>query len=143
MYENDLSARRALIRRAVLLVVYTLVLLAVACNAAYSQGAAGPAADAVADARHSVAIRQAMPNPFNVATDIGFWLAERQYVTLKIYNLSGEEVATLVNEVLGAGEHTIRWDGSDGHGHPLPNGAYVCRAQSGEAVDSKTIILMR
>jgi flagellar hook assembly protein FlgD len=84
-----------------------------------------------------------MPNPFNVAAEIGYWLADRQYVTVKIYNLSGEEVATLVEELLGAGDHSVRWDGTDGHGRPLPSGTYVCRAQSGVAVDSRTIMLTR
>jgi len=63
---------------------------------------------------------QNFPNPFNPLTTIRFDLPERSMVSLKIYNLLGQEIATLYGGELGAGIYTVRW-----HAHNVPSGVYV------------------
>ncbi len=74
-----------------------------------------------------IAIYQNYPNPFNSGIAIRFALPERSHVVLKIYNLLGEIVRTIVQEDLAAGFHTARWDGRDEHSFDLPSGVYVYR----------------
>jgi hypothetical protein len=59
-------------------------------------------------------------------------------VTLKIYNILGQEVATLVNEVMSAGDHTVRLDASR-----LASGVYLYKLQAGSFVDTKKMALMK
>lgn len=55
-------------------------------------------------------LNQNYPNPFNPQTTISFYIPEEQYTVIKIYNIQGREVATLVNEELRVGEHVYSWD---------------------------------
>jgi chitinase len=77
----------------------------------------------------SFSLDQNYPNPFNPTTVISFSLPEANEVTLKIYNLLGEEVATLISGVLSAGNHQVRWDAGS-----LASGIYVYRLQAGNQV---------
>lgn len=70
---------------------------------------------------------QNYPNPFNPVTNVEFGLPNAEWVTLKIYDLLGREVNTLVNEHLAAGMHTVQWDGTDNAGRPVAGGVYVYR----------------
>ena len=81
---------------------------------------------------------QNYPNPFNPGTTIRFALPKTGHVTLKIYNLLGQEVATLVDERLAAGEHRVTWQP-----HNLPGGVYLYRLQAGEYREVKKMVLMR
>ena len=65
---------------------------------------------------------QNYPNPFNPKTTITFTLPKQEDVSIKIYDLLGKDILTLVNEVRSAGVHTIYFDGSQ-----LPSGIYICR----------------
>jgi len=72
------------------------------------------------------------PNPFNPAgagrspgTAISYQLSEVSSVSLQIYNIRGQHVKTLVNEIEPAGEHSVIWDGTDNHGKPVPGGVYL------------------
>jgi len=67
------------------------------------------------------------PNPFNPHTNIVIWLKQPGQVVLKVYNLRGQLVRTLVNTPLPSGEHTIAFDGKDDDGRGLPSGVYVYR----------------
>ncbi len=78
------------------------------------------------------------PNPFNPSTTIRYAIPQAGYVTLKIYNLLGNEIATLVSEKQPVGEHTIRWNPVG-----LPSGVYVYRLQAGESVAARKLILMK
>jgi 7,8-dihydropterin-6-yl-methyl-4-(beta-D-ribofuranosyl)aminobenzene 5'-phosphate synthase len=60
-----------------------------------------------------VKLNQNFPNPFNPETTIGFNIPKTGYVTLSVYNLKGQTVDMLINEVLSAGPHSAGWDGSD------------------------------
>jgi hypothetical protein len=81
---------------------------------------------------------QNYPNPFNPSTTIEFALPKSAFVTLKVYNLLGEEVATLMAEQQSAGIHKLNWDARG-----LASGVYLYRLEAGEFVQVKKLILMR
>ncbi|MBN1352654.1 SBBP repeat-containing protein [candidate division KSB1 bacterium] len=81
---------------------------------------------------------QNYPNPFNPSTTIEFALPKAAFVTLKIYNLLGEEVATLISGKSLAGIYRFNWDASG-----LANGIYLYRLIAGEFVGTKKLILLR
>ncbi|MFQ5584331.1 MAG: hypothetical protein ACE5GL_07850, partial [Calditrichia bacterium] len=78
---------------------------------------------------------QNYPNPFNPATNIQYTLARRQYVILQIYNVLGEEVATLVNGFEAPGTYTVRWNAVNKNGLPVPGGIYFYRLKSDSRVE--------
>jgi len=86
----------------------------------------------------SFELKQNYPNPFNPSTTITFSLPKSAFVTLKIHNLLGEEVATLVAEERAAGIHKFSWDVGG-----LASGVYLYRLEAGEFVQTKKLILMR
>lgn len=86
----------------------------------------------------SFCLYQNYPNPFNPSTTIRFTLQKSEQVSLEIFNLAGQEVATLVNEVCLAGEHQVQWQ-ADG----LPGGIYFCRLQLGKNSQIKKLILQK
>jgi hypothetical protein len=73
---------------------------------------------------------QNYPNPFNPETEIKFQLAQDSYVTLSIFNVSGERIRTLVNEQKEAGYHRAIWDGRDESGRQVASGIYLYRIEA-------------
>lgn len=65
------------------------------------------------------------PNPVNGSTTIQYELKYSGYVSLKVYNIVGNEVASLLNEYQSQGEHNFTWDVKDGSGMRLPSGSYL------------------
>jgi hypothetical protein len=88
-------------------------------------------------------LSQNYPNPFNPETTIQFQLPEASHVVLKIFNLLGEEVRTLVNSQHQAGYHTIKWDGTDESGNSVSNGVYLYRIQAGSFSKIMKMSLLR
>ena len=84
------------------------------------------------------ALCQNYPNPFNPGTEIGFDLVERGLVSLKVYNLLGQEVATLLNRELAAGHHTTNFTADN-----LPSGVYLYRMTVNGFVAEKKMLLMK
>jgi hypothetical protein len=84
------------------------------------------------------ALNQNYPNPFNPLTIINYQLAIDNYTTLKVYNLIGKEVATLVNGNQSAGSHQVTFDGS-----ALTSGVYFYKLQSGSNVEVKKLTLVK
>ncbi len=72
-------------------------------------------------------LNQNYPNPFNPSTAISYKLAAFSSVTLKIYDILGREVKTLVDEKERAGQHVVYWDGTDQHGQRMASGVYFYR----------------
>ena len=83
-------------------------------------------------------LSQNYPNPFNPVTTFQFSIVNRQLTILKVYDILGREVATLVNEVKQPGVYTVQWDASR-----QSSGVYFYRLQSGSFVDVKKLILLR
>jgi hypothetical protein len=83
-------------------------------------------------------IKQNYPNPFNPTTTFEFALPHSGFVTLKVYNILGKEVATLISEKLTAGSYKYNWNASG-----LSSGVYLYRIQAGTYVDSRKMILLR
>jgi len=83
-------------------------------------------------------LSQNYPNPFNPSTNINFTLPNTEFVTLKIYDILGKEVATLINEELNAGNHTKIWDAKN-----LSSGVYFYKLQAGKFSETKKMILVR
>ena len=82
------------------------------------------------------------PNPFNNGTNISFAIPGDGYqqASLRIYNIRGQKVITLMDRHLKAGRHTVHWNGCDIAGRPLASGVYFCRLQTGRR--TKTIKMM-
>ncbi|NIR49204.1 T9SS type A sorting domain-containing protein [candidate division KSB1 bacterium] len=89
------------------------------------------------------ALFQNYPNPFNPATTIRYDLNQDVFVTLKIYNLRGQEIRTLVEADLQPGTQSVIWDGRDRHGHPVASGIYLYRIQAGDFHQVKKMSLLR
>jgi hypothetical protein len=84
------------------------------------------------------ALRQNYPNPFNPGTRIGFQLKSAGYTTLKVYNLLGVEVATLVDGQLSAGPHDVEF-----RSDRLASGVYLYRLMSGGVTETRRMMLVR
>jgi len=82
------------------------------------------------------------PNPTNSFPIIQYNLLKDSKVVLKIYNVMGQEVKTLVNGIQDKGQKTLLWDGRDNRGKILTAGVYLCRLQSASNEESRKIILL-
>ncbi len=85
----------------------------------------------------------AYPNPFNPSTTIRFSLAEAGQVELRIYDLSGRRVRTLVNGRIDAGAHELEWQGRGDGGQSLASGVYFLQFQAGETTGTGKLILLK
>jgi hypothetical protein len=85
-----------------------------------------------------IGLDQNFPNPFNPATVIRYRLVGQTHVTLKVYNLLGEEVATLVDNEEAEGEHSVTFNATG-----LPSGAYFCRLHADGVVETRKMMLSR
>jgi hypothetical protein len=89
-------------------------------------------------------LSQNRPNPFNPTTTIEFTLKERANVQLKIYNVAGQLVRTLVNEARTPGEvHTATWDGRNDAGQSVSSGVYFYKLVAGNFVQTKKMVLLK
>jgi hypothetical protein len=84
------------------------------------------------------ALNQNYPNPFNPSTLIRYSLASPGNVSLKVFNVLGQEVASLVDEMQSAGSHEVRFDAA-----ALPNGTYFCRMKSAGFEETKKMLLLK
>ena len=78
------------------------------------------------------------PNPFNPTTTIKYQLAKDSYVTLRVYNMLGEEIVELVNGLEEAGYYSLHFDGSD-----LPSGMYIYKIHAGDFSDVRKMLLLK
>jgi hypothetical protein len=83
-------------------------------------------------------LSQNYPNPFNPSTKIQYALSSSQFVTLKIYDILGRQVATLVNEEKAAGEYEIEFDAKK-----LSSGIYFYQLKTGKSILTKKMILLK
>ena len=86
---------------------------------------------------------QNYPNPFNPLTTFRYNLTEHAQVTLTIYDITGKEVAQLVNTIQETGHRSIQWDASNNFGDPVSAGVYFYQIQAGELVQTKKMVLLK
>lgn len=87
---------------------------------------------------NQIVLSQNYPNPFNPSTSIHFNLSKSSSVTLKVFNLLGQEIETLLSGRKAAGEYEVTWNRKD-----LPSGVYIYQLQAGTFSQSKKMILVR
>ena len=83
-------------------------------------------------------LNQNYPNPFNPSTTIEFTIPRSAYVSLKVFNLIGEEVATLVAKELSVGTHEIQWDTRE-----QSSGVYLYRLEAAGFTETKKLVILR
>jgi hypothetical protein len=83
-------------------------------------------------------LNQNYPNPFNPSTTIRYSIKEPGKVMLKVYNVLGQEVTTLVNEIKNAGNYEFNFDARN-----LASGMYIYQLQAGSFVDVKKMVLIK
>jgi hypothetical protein len=83
-------------------------------------------------------LSQNYPNPFNPSTYISFSVPSKSYVSLKVFDVMGREVATIASEELSAGSYTRQWNASN-----MSSGIYFYRLQVGNYLESKKLILLK
>lgn len=81
---------------------------------------------------------QNYPNPFNPSTTINYWVASTGHVTLKIFDVLGREVVSLVNEEKQSGNYFVQFNGKD-----LASGFYFYQLRFGNFIDSKKLLLLK
>jgi hypothetical protein len=86
----------------------------------------------------SFSLQQNYPNPFNPETVIGYWLPVAGYVSLKVYDMLGREVATLVNEYKLAGNYSVQFNAGT-----FTSGVYFYRMESGSYTQTKKLIILK
>jgi hypothetical protein len=83
-------------------------------------------------------LSQNFPNPFNPSTQISFTLPTQSFVSLKVYDILGRELSTLFNSKIEAGEHVVRWDGTN-----RESGLYVYRLVTENHVETRKMLLAK
>ena len=86
----------------------------------------------------SYSLDPAYPNPFNPTTTIEFSIPQTEFVTVKVYNIAGHEITTLINDELSTGNHSIQWDGS-----LQPSGLYFVQIESGSFYRTRKMVLIK
>jgi hypothetical protein len=88
-------------------------------------------------------LAQNFPNPFNPTTSIRFDMKEKGLMTIKIYNVSGQRVRTLMDSVQDAGSHVITWDGKNSLGADVGSGIYFYKMETKGFSATKKMVLLR
>ncbi|MBN2357320.1 T9SS type A sorting domain-containing protein [candidate division KSB1 bacterium] len=107
----------------------------------------GTAVEHPTAANHTIpdrfSLEQNFPNPFNPETTILFNLDKSSRVTVKIFNLKGEQVIKLLDRRLDAGAHELTWSGLDKHGNQVASGMYFYQVQTDSDRSARKMMLMR
>ncbi len=86
---------------------------------------------------------QNYPNPFNIDTNISYQLPKDGHVTLRIYNILAQTIATLVDDDMKAGYYTVQWNAKDGHEGELPSGVYFYQLAASDFTSIKKMLLLK
>jgi hypothetical protein len=87
---------------------------------------------------NSITLKQNYPNPFNPSTSIEYSIVSGEFVSLKVYDMIGKEITTLVNENKSAGNYKVNFDASS-----LASGVYIYKLTAGNFSESKKMILAK
>ena len=91
----------------------------------------------------SFSLTQNSPNPFGLTTSIAYSLPRKSGVSLAVYDITGREVKTLVNEFKESGVYRVEWDGRNVTGERVPSGIYFYRLKTGEFVQTRKMVVLR
>ncbi|NQV01409.1 MAG: T9SS type A sorting domain-containing protein, partial [Bacteroidia bacterium] len=94
--------------------------------------------DPPGDLTNSYNLGPSYPNPFNSATTIGYQIPKAEFVNISVCNINGQVVATLVNQQMPAGNHTVQWSALD-----LESGVYFYRMKAGDYSTVKKTVLLK
>jgi hypothetical protein len=100
-------------------------------------------ADEMALSPQEYELSQNFPNPFNPATTIRFALPEPSQVKIRIHDLLGREIITLLDGQKGAGFHTVGWQGRDKNGNAVASGLYIYQIQAGKFRQARKMLLIQ
>jgi hypothetical protein len=89
------------------------------------------------------ALSQNVPNPFNPSTVVEYALPKDAQVNLSVYNVLGQHVTTLVDDMQRAGKQTVTWDGTDASGSSVASGVYFYKLRAGDFSDTKKMLLLK
>jgi len=96
-----------------------------------------------AETPKSTKLAQNFPNPFNPSTTIKFDLKEKGFVTLKVYNVAGQLVRTLVSGERDANSYTVTWDGKNDRGGAVASGIYFYKMETKDFSQTKKMVMLR
>jgi len=88
-------------------------------------------------------LEQNYPNPFNPSTIISYSLPKNSFVTLKLYDMLGREIKTLINTEMNSGKHSVEWNGDDNSGRKVSSGTYLYRMVAGNFTEAKKLTLIK
>ena len=88
-------------------------------------------------------VRQNVPNPFGQTTTIRFEVRARQHVSVRVYDVGGRFVASLMEDVVDPGPCEARWDGSSWTGHEVSSGLYFLRVRTDRKAVMGKMLLIR
>ncbi|MFC2075721.1 T9SS type A sorting domain-containing protein [candidate division KSB1 bacterium] len=103
----------------------------------------GPFAGPVSALPVVYSLSQNYPNPFNISTVIEFGLSETLPVILKIYDLNGRLVRTLIDRSFPPGHYRLNWDGTDNSGKRLGSGVYFYQIKAGKLHDTRKMVMLK
>jgi hypothetical protein len=83
------------------------------------------------------------PNPFNPQTTISFSLAKSEQVSIEIFNIKGQKVKTVLDQLLTDGQHEVVWDGKNQYGKSVSSGVYFYRMQTTDYQAMKKMIMIK
>jgi flagellar hook assembly protein FlgD len=83
------------------------------------------------------------PNPFNAQTIISYQIPKAGHVRISVYNLMGQEITMLCDEMHQAGIHKVLWDGKDQKGINVPSGIYLYRFEADDFRASKKMLMLK
>ncbi len=88
-------------------------------------------------------LRQNYPNPFNPETVLEYSVPQKSQVSIEIYNIAGQKVRTLVNEVVSAGSYRLVWDGRSDTSEKVASGIYLYQLKSGNYTKTKKMVMLK
>lgn len=92
---------------------------------------------------YSTELKGNYPNPFNPQTTISYTVKDNSPVSIEIFNVKGQLVRSLVNNVKESGDHTAVWNGIDNNGRPVSSGVYYFKMNAGKYSSTKKMIMMK
>lgn len=109
----------------------------------YTTGWPGLAGAVPAEPAGRLWLGRSHPNPMMRGTRIRFQLPAPQHVSLRVYDVAGQAIATLAQGPVSPGEHVITWTGLDDHGRPVRSGAYYVRLETSTGYQVRRLMVIR